>query len=112
MNRTALTQVIVGVLIVAVSWPLTKRKIGRNCWYSIRIREAFESETRWYDINAYGGRLFLRWGVAVTVVGLVGLALPRSLWFPYIWVSLVVIIGGLVAVIRAIRRYAGGSKRP
>ncbi len=106
MNHTALTHLIVGLLIIAVSLPLILQKIGRNHYYGIRIPEAFESEERWREINAYGGRLFLRWGIVVTAVGLVGLALPESLCFPYIWVSLVIIIGGLILVIRAIRRFA------
>ena len=95
-----------------LSWPLIKRKIGMNRWYGIRIRAAFESEARWYDLNAYGGRLFRRWGLVVTLVGLVGLALPPSLWPAYAVGSAGVILGGLVVVLIAIYRYARSSKKP
>jgi hypothetical protein len=112
MNTTAIAHLIGGMVLVAVSWPLIKGKIGRNYFYGIRIREAFESDERWRDINAYGGRMILRYGIGIMVLGLVGLVLPQSLWFPYIWASLAVIVGGLVVVLRAIRRYARRSAQP
>jgi uncharacterized membrane protein len=111
VNHTALSHLIAGLLIVAFSLPLVWRKIGRNRFYGIRVPAAFESDERWREINAYGGRLFLRWGIAVVLIGLVGLVLPRHLWDIYALVSLVVIIGSFILVIRAIRRYTGGSKQ-
>jgi uncharacterized membrane protein len=110
MNHTALSHLLAGLAIVAFSWPLVKRMIGPNRFYGIRTREAFASEEQWYKINEHGGWLFLRWGILVVVIGLVGLALPRSLWFAYIWVSLAVIIGSLVVVIKTLRRYTGQQK--
>ncbi|HEY9074300.1 MAG TPA: SdpI family protein [Desulfobaccales bacterium] len=95
-----------------LSWPLIKRKIGPNRWYGIRIRAAFESEARWYDLNAYGGRMFRRWGLVVTLVGLAGLTLPPSLWPAYAVGSTGVMLGGLVVVLLAIYRYARSSKKP
>jgi hypothetical protein len=112
MNRTAISHLIAGLAIVAVSWPLVKRMIGPNWFYGIRTKAAFASEEQWYNINEYGGRLFLKWGLVVAVIGLVGLALPASLCFAYIWASLAVIIAGLVVVIRALRRYTAGSPNP
>jgi hypothetical protein len=110
VNHTAFSHLLAGLTIVAFSWPLVKRMIGRNRFYGIRTQEAFASEEQWYKINEYGGRLFLRWGIVVVIVGLVGLALPRSLWFAYVWASLAVIIGGLVVVIVTLRRYTGQIK--
>ena len=95
-----------------LSWPLIKRKIGPNRWYGIRIRAAFESEARWYEINAYGGRLFRRWGLVVALVGVAGLALPPSLWPAYAVGSAGVMLGGLVVVLLAIYRQARSSKKP
>ncbi len=110
MNRTAISHLIAGLLIVIVSIPLVLGKIGRNRWYGIRIPAAFESEARWREINAYGGRLFLRWGILVTLIGLTGLALPRYWWDIYNLGSLIVIIGGFIIVIRNIRRYGARSQ--
>jgi uncharacterized membrane protein len=111
MNHTALSHLIAGLLIVAFSLPLIRRKIGRNRFYGIRVPEAFASDERWRDINAYGGRLFLRWGIVVIIIGLLGLALPRYLGDIYALGSLVVIISGLIIVIRAIRRYTGRPRQ-
>ncbi len=112
MHGTALTHLIAGLLIVVVSWPLIKGKIGRNYFYGIRTQEALASDQNWREINAYGGRMFLRFGIFVIIIGLVGLRLPPDLWFFYDMASLAVIIGGLIMVLTAIRRYPGGSKKP
>jgi uncharacterized membrane protein len=112
MNHTALSHLLAGLAILAFSYPLVKQMIGPNRFYGIRTREAFESREQWYKINEHGGRLFLRWGILVTAIGLVGLALPRSLWFAYIWASLALIIGSLVVVIKALRRFTRRLKDP
>ncbi|NJD56259.1 MAG: SdpI family protein [Nitrospirae bacterium] len=41
---------------------MIRRWITMNPFYGFRIAAAFESEQRWYDSNAYGGRMFFRWG--------------------------------------------------
>jgi hypothetical protein len=105
MKQSAISHLLAGLLIVAVSWPLIRRKIGMNRWYGIRLKAAFESEEKWYQLNEYGGRLFLRWGILVMLVGLTGLVLPPRLEFVYIWASLAVIIGSLVVVMLDLRRY-------
>jgi hypothetical protein len=77
-----------------------------NRAYGIRIPEAFTSDARWYDINAYGGKLFLRYGAVLTVLGFIvrNDAPPvTSLWSP------VFIVGPLLApliLIFLIRSYA------
>ncbi len=111
MNHTAISHLIAGLLIMAFSLPLIWRKIGRNRFYGIRVPAALESDERWREINAYGGRVFLRWGIVVVLIGLVGLALPRHLWDIYALGSLVLIIGSFILVIRAIRRYTARPKQ-
>src|SRR5260370_18107000 len=74
-----------GLLLVAFSLPLALRRVPMNRAYGIRIPEAFTSVARWYDINAYGGRLFLGYGVLLAAFGLLarGMAPPKtSLWSP------------------------------
>ena len=56
MTTIALVTLLSGILIFILSLPLISRKIPMNGGYGIRIPAAFESEQRWYDINAYGGR--------------------------------------------------------
>jgi hypothetical protein len=50
--------ILFGVLLFGLSLPLVLRKVPMNDLYGIRIPAALESEQRWYDINAYGGRQF------------------------------------------------------
>ena len=43
-----------------------------NGAYGIRIAAAFESEQRWYDIDAYGGRCLAAWSWFIIAAGVVG----------------------------------------
>lgn len=71
-----------GILLAAISVPLVLRRVPPNHVYGIRIPEAFSTESRWYDINAYGGRLFLIYGIALAAFGVLAQDLappPESL---------------------------------
>jgi hypothetical protein len=95
-----------GLLLAALSIPLVLRRVPRNRAYGIRIPEAFSTEARWYDINAYGGRLFLGYGVALAVFGFLArdsAPPPTSPW------SAVFIVGPLIVallLLLPIRSYA------
>lgn len=112
MNIIALVHVIAGIMVLTVSWPLIKRRIRMNAFYGFRIDAAFESEQRWYDINAYGGRMFFRWGLVIIITGLLGISLLQKLLFTYAFASLVVILGGLLISVIKTLRYADRLKRP
>lgn len=58
-----------GALLAVSGIPLALRKVPMNRWYGVRIPESYASDERWYDINAYGGRLFLGYGCAVVLFG-------------------------------------------
>jgi phosphatidylglycerophosphate synthase len=111
MNPIALTHIFSGIVTVAVSWPLIKRKVRMNSFYGFRIKAAFESEQNWYDINAYGGRLLFGLGILIIITGLLGILLPLKLWLTYALISLVVIIVGLVISLVKTLRYAAQLKR-
>jgi len=95
-----------GLFLAAFSLPLVLRRVPMNRAYGIRIPEAFTSDARWYDINAYGGRAFLVYGVLLAVLGFLArdLAPPKaSPWSP------VFIVGPLLAALALlplIRSYA------
>lgn len=112
MNIIALVHVIAGVAIAAASWPLMKRKARMNPMYGFRIAAAFESEQRWYDINAYGGRMYFRWGLAIIIAGLIGIPLPQKFWLLYAYAALAVVLGGLVISVIKTVLYAGRLKSP
>ncbi|HEX2610533.1 MAG TPA: SdpI family protein [Gemmatimonadales bacterium] len=95
-----------GLLLALLSIPLVLRWVPRNRAYGIRIPEAFSTEAGWYDINAYGGRLFLIYGVILATVGF----LARDLAPPPTSLGSAVFIAGplLVALLLLlpIRSYA------
>ena len=90
---------------------LVIRKVKRNQWYGVRIPEAFKSEKRWLEINQYGGRLLLRYGIAILVMAGAGLLLPKEYWLVYALSSLVVILGGVGMVTTRIDRYSLKTKK-
>lgn len=53
----------IGLLIVVISIPLIMRKVGMNHLYGVRMKKAFVSDGNWYDINAYGGKCLLSFGL-------------------------------------------------
>lgn len=96
-----------GLLLTAFSLPLVLRRVPMNRAYGIRIPEAFTSDARWYDINAYGGRLFLVYGVLLTVFGWLArdMAPPKtSLWSPVFFVGPLLIALALLPFIRSYGR--------
>lgn len=111
MNVIAFVHFLAGIATLAVSWPLSKLKISMNAVYGFRTDAAFKSEQRWYDINAYGGKLLFRWGLAIIITSVIGLALPREFWIAYAWVSLVIILGGLSVLVFKTLRYADRLKK-
>src|SRR5215469_11199091 len=104
MNPIAFIHVIVGFLVIALSVPLVKRKVKMNPWYGVRIPEAFKSEERWFEINQYGGRLTVWWGISIMIVASVGLLLPTNFWIIYSFSALGIILAGLVLVVALVFR--------
>jgi intracellular septation protein A len=111
MNPIAIIHSLVALVIIGFSWPLVKRKIKRNQMYAIRIPEAFKSEERWLEINQYGGRLMMRWGIVIAITAGIGLTLPKKYWIIYAFGALAVILVGLGIVITFISRYAARTKK-
>jgi hypothetical protein len=99
MKTLAVLVLVSGVLIVLVSLPLIYRKVPMNALWGIRIRPAFESEERWYAINAYGGRQLARWAGLIIAAGVAGLFLPPDRLPIYAIASTIVITLATVAPI-------------
>ncbi|HVU16104.1 MAG TPA: SdpI family protein [Candidatus Didemnitutus sp.] len=115
MNPVVIVHLIAAVLAIAAAVPLIRRKVKMNDWYGVRIPASFASEDAWFDINHYGGRLLLFWGLTIAGTATVGAFLEKKEWITYNWVALVVIVGGLAVVIAKIYGYARarkGANRP
>lgn len=106
MNPVVAVHFVAALVAIVISVPLIRRRVKMNDWYGIRIPAAFESEEVWYDINQYGGRLFLGWGVLMAVMAIAGAFLPKSAWLAYNCTALAIIFGGLATVVTKIFRYA------
>ena len=65
-----------GLLIGALNIPLMQRKIKRNHLYGMRFKKSLESDELWFDINEYGGRLFVIWSVILVALGIAMFFLP------------------------------------
>src|ERR1700704_2397355 len=96
-----------GLLLAAFSLPLVLRRVPMNRAFGIRIPESFTSDARWYDINAYGGRLFLGYGILLAALGfLVRDHAPStaSLWSAVFIVGPILVALALVPLIRSYAR--------
>jgi hypothetical protein len=103
--------VVIGLIAMAVSVPLILRRVPMNRVYGIRVRKAFASERNWYEINAYGGKVFLVFGAFLVIVGLAGRSFapdPTSLWAPvFLVVPLLALVPALVLIAAFVRRLPG-----
>ena len=89
---------------IAISLPLVYRKIPMNRLWGVRVRAAFESNQRWYDINAYGGRLLAFWSLPVIATGLVGLFLTPEVILAYAWSAAAITL--LSVLVPCVQTYA------
>ena len=99
----ALLTLVSGLLMFFLSLPLVYRKVPMNKVYGIRIKASFESDQRWYDINAFGGRQMAAWSWLITAAGEVGLFLPSRYFHPYAWtVTVVTLLAVFIPVSRVL----------
>jgi len=74
-----------GAATVLLSLPLIMRKVPMNYMYGFRLRKAFVSTHNWYELNAYGGKLMLVFGLFLMAFGFIGADLapsPKSILAP------------------------------
>jgi len=95
-----------GVIIFATSWPLILRKVPMNQVYGIRIRASFESEQRWYDINAYGGRQLASWSLLLIGAGVAGIFVSPSHFELFAYGSLIAAILAITMPLVLILRWS------
>ncbi len=97
----------IGLVTALVSIPLILRKIPMNHAYGIRVRKAFVSESNWYEINAYGGKLLVVFGLFLLAFGWLGQGFappPTSIWAPVFMVLPMLAIVPVIALIKAYAR--------
>jgi hypothetical protein len=95
---------LVGLMNVAIGWPLARRRIGPNRWYGLRVPATFADERVWYEANAAAGRDLIALGVLLVVLAL---ALPAVIGVRggiyAILCAAVAVIGSLAMAVRGWR---------
>lgn len=108
LKLIALGDLQIGLLMLILSLPLVFRKIPMNRMYGIRIPAAFESEERWYAINAYGGRQLAGWSLPLIAAGVTGFFVSPAHfeWYAYgsLMIAVLVFAMPLLLIMRWSRR--------
>jgi hypothetical protein len=97
----------IGLVTAAVSIPLALRMVPMNRYYGFRLPQAFKSESNWYRINAYGGALFLVYGLLLAIWGVMAQDLapePRSILMAPFIVGPLLLTLPLIALVSAYAR--------
>jgi SdpI/YfhL protein family len=97
----------IGLLTTAFSIPLVLRKVPMNRMYGIRVPKAFKSEDNWYDINEHGGKLFLAFGLLLTIFGIAARDLappPTRIWTAVFVVGPLLLIFPILVLINSYAR--------
>lgn len=93
-----------GVLLIALGWPMASRRVRPNRWYGLRVPATLADERVWYEANALSGRDMMALGSLVLVLALV---LPRVAELPSALQALVCAgvlgIGAMVLTVRGWR---------
>ncbi len=74
----SVSNIVTGLIIVAISIPLYKGKIKPNHYYGMRTKKAFESEENWYKINKFGAREMIYWSIPIFAAGVFALFAPLT----------------------------------
>jgi uncharacterized membrane protein len=62
--------VTTGLLLIALSIPLIRGKIGPNHWYGLRVRRTLEDPAVWYKANAYSGKTLVAMGIVMVLASM------------------------------------------
>ena len=112
MNPVVIVHFLAAAIAIAAAAPLAANRVKMNPWYGVRVPAAFASDENWTELNRYGGRLLLAWGLAIAVTAAVGAFVRKAHWVAYDWTALGIVLGGLALVVlliqRAAHRLAGG----
>ncbi len=104
MMLIAIGSLQLGVIVLAVSVPLMLRRVPMNRSFGFRIPAAFESDQRWYDINAFGGRWLAIGSLFIIAAGVAGFVVSPSHFDAYAYGSVanVVLAVGIPIVLTLI----------
>jgi len=112
----ALAFPLLGLVSVAIGWPLARRRVPPNRWYGVRVPSTLSSPTVWYEANAVCGDEMVRTGLVLLVVGVALRFVPGLPEIGYVAICLAVfLVGSVRATVRSLRtakRLTGGAAAP
>jgi len=97
----------VGLLTAGLAIPLVIHKVPMNRVYGVRIAKAFASDRDWYEINAYGGKLLLGYGLFLIAFGFIArpyAPLRSSIWMAPFLVGPLLLVFPILALIASYAR--------
>ena len=65
MDLILLIYIFMGVLFIAISIPLIKRKVKINNWYGVRLPQTMKNEEIWYEVNEKSGKHLFAFGTII-----------------------------------------------
>lgn len=92
----ALVALGTGVLILLIGIPLVLRIVPMNPFYGVRFPVSYKSDWLWYEINAYGGKLLVLFGIILTAYGVWGFFDPPG-WF--MTAHLAIVLSGVAVLV-------------
>lgn len=92
----------VGVLFIALSIPLIKRKIKINNWYGVRLPQTMKDEKVWYEVNERSGRQIFIFGTIICIISPILLCSNIfSFDVTVIVLSIIIFLGAIIILILA-----------
>lgn len=101
------SNIFVGLLILAVVWPLRQGKVPRNSGYGFRTRAALSLDEAWVRINRFGARQATRWCVVLVLIGIFAFFVPIG---PNAALTIVFALAPLIVIIPCIETIRYGRR--
>jgi len=98
-----LTNLLCGLLFVALGIPMAKRKVPMNHFYGARFPQSFKSKEAWYAINEYSGRLLVRWAIVLALLGVLAFFVPFDRSGQ--WLEILFAFAPLTVLVLAVQTY-------
>ena len=83
-----------GILLMLISLPMIRRRVGPNHLYGLRVPATFADEWVWYEANARSGRDLFGLGLMQVMLAIALALLPSLSETAYALINAVVITAG------------------
>ena len=102
MDSIILIYLVVGILFIAISIPLIKRKVKINNWYGVRLPQTMKNEKIWYAVNEKSGKHLFAFGTAIILFSIlfyIGNFFSSTVSF--VIMTVLILIDTIIIVIKA-----------